>query len=143
MKTEIKAAGNAEGFTLVEILLAIGILGITVYIFMLGQGASFIKTGENNRKLTACHVIDKQIEYQRMTIAMNPDVNYEAFKSLGSTTIVDNTVTPPVTVDWVITPAYDPNNKVIENVRQVDLTASWGSGADDTLKVTTFISRNF
>ena len=49
MRTGIEAAGNEKGFTLIEILLAIGILGITIYIFMLGQGSSFMKTGENNR----------------------------------------------------------------------------------------------
>ena len=78
-----------------------------------------------------------------MIIGMNPDVNYELFKNLSDTTIVDNTVTPPVTVKWVMSDAYDPNDKLIENVRQVDLTASWGSGPNDELKVTTFISRNF
>lgn len=134
---------NNRGFTLIEIIIAIVIIVISAVVFLVWQRSTWSRTGNTNRLMAAGQIIEKQIEKRRMVIAEKPLVNYEMFKLLKDTTIIDTSVTPPVTVYWKINPAYSPDGKEVFHVRKVDITASWGSGQNDTLKVTTCIARDF
>ncbi|NLE01680.1 MAG: hypothetical protein GX640_17585, partial [Fibrobacter sp.] len=107
------------------------------------QKWTWTNTSDNNRLMIAGHVIEKQVENRRMIIAMDREKNYAAFKSLSDTVIVDNSVSPAVTVEWKITPAYDLNGNEIPNVRTADLTASWGYNKGDTLRVRVSIAKDF
>jgi hypothetical protein len=50
-----------------------------------------------------------------------------------------------ITLSWDIGPAYRPNGSGVEleNVRQCDLTARWGTFTGDTLKVSTYLAKHF
>lgn len=94
--------------------------------------------------MVAGHVIEKQIEQMRMMIAESPDDRYAAFSTgLHDTTIIDTSTHPNVTVLWHKSSLTDPGGSQVMHVTKVDLTASWGSGTNDTLRVTTTISKDF
>ena len=134
---------DIRGLTLMEVLLTIFFLGISASIFMICQKSSWSQTSNMNRLMSAGQIIEKQIEARRMWIAEDPVQNFATFKSTTSDTIVDNTVSPPVKVLWEINPGETPELDSIENVRKVELTACWGRGPNDTLRVQTCIARDF
>jgi prepilin-type N-terminal cleavage/methylation domain-containing protein len=132
-----------NGLTMLEVLLSIIIIAISAVIFLAWQKTSWYQTNRSNRMMVAGHVIEKQIEQRRMLIAQKPELNYAAFAALAETTITDSTTRPPVTVRWVMSSINDPTGVAVQHVRKVDLTARWGSGSSDSLRVSTCISKDF
>jgi hypothetical protein len=126
-----------------EILLSIVVMTISAGVFIKWQATTWKQTGETNRLRMAAFICEKQIEMRRLTIFRDPDNNFSAFTDLTDTTIVDNTVKPPVTVNWHISTVLGPDNVAITNVRKVDLKAIWGTGKKDSLLVSTCIARDF
>ncbi|MBN1309588.1 MAG: prepilin-type N-terminal cleavage/methylation domain-containing protein [Chitinispirillaceae bacterium] len=124
------------GFTIMEILLVlivIGIIGVNVLVI---QSRSWKQSGSSNRLLIAGQLIEKQVERLRMHVDRDPDNNYPP----GDSSITEN----GVTLSWELSPAQRLVEAVeLANVRRCDLTASWGTAKNDTLKVTTFIAKNF
>jgi type II secretory pathway pseudopilin PulG len=134
---------DRKGISILELILTILIISICAGIFLRWQSFSWFRTTSLNRITTAGQVIEKQIEYQRLQIGIDPENNYPKFKNRTDTTIVDNTVKPPITVKWKIAPAKDRNNNNLDNVRLVTLTAKWSNNPGDTLQVITCIAKNF
>jgi type II secretory pathway pseudopilin PulG len=135
--------GDSRGMTLFEILLSIIVIAISATVFITWQQISWTRTKNNNRLMIAGQIIEKQIEQRRLIIARNPAVEFENFKTMHNTTVVDNSVTPPVSVLWLLSPAFDPNGSEITNVKKVELVATWGSGPDNELRVFTCIAKDF
>lgn len=143
MKETNRAAG---GFTMIEVLLAMIIIGISAVAVLMWQKTSWSQTSSTNRLMVAGQIVEKQIEKQRMIIAQNPAANYATFIANSSITTTDSSVTPPVTVKWTIYSAdslKDPTGVNITNVRKVKIKAGYGSGPNDTLNVITAISKDF
>lgn len=132
-----------QGFTLMEVLFAMLIIGVCAVVAVQVQRTSWLQTSRTTRLSSAGQILEKQIERRRMVIAASPQVNYGKFKLLTDTLIVDSTVSPPVQVRWLISPAHNPHGTEIDNVRLVELVASWGSAKDDTLRVFTAIAKDF
>jgi type II secretory pathway pseudopilin PulG len=146
MKKTQELLRQSQGLTLVEVLLSIIIIATSAVICLMWQKSSWSQTSLTNHLMVAGHVIEKQIEKQRMTIAENPIVNFASFIKNDSMVIVDSSVTPYIRVRWKIFAAdsvKDPLGNIVQNVRKVQLTAGYGSGKGDTLKVITAISQNF
>jgi type II secretory pathway pseudopilin PulG len=143
MRSGFKDAGES-GLTLIETLLSVLIIVISAVIFLMWQKTSWSRTTTTNRLMVAGHVVQKQIEWRRMAIAQNPLTNFSSFRAMTDTTIVDNSVKPPVTVRWIISDTlHAPNGDHVQNAVRVQLIASWGSGKNDTLKVSTNIAKDF
>jgi type II secretory pathway pseudopilin PulG len=135
---------DTSGFSLVEVLLAIIIITTSAVAVLMWQKTSWSQTSYTNRLMVAGHVIEKQIEERRMLIAQDPQTNFAAFKALTTLTIVDNSLNPPITVNWEMKDTLkDPAGNLMPNVRWVRIKASWGSGSKDTLQVITCIAKNF
>jgi prepilin-type N-terminal cleavage/methylation domain-containing protein len=136
-----------KGFTLIEVLLAMIIVMVSATSVLMWQKTSWSQTSTTNRLMVAGHVIEKQLEKQRMTIAENPSANFASFVQNSTMVVVDSSVTPYITVLWTI---YAPDSlkdpqtgNNLNNVRKVQISAGYGSGPADTLKVVTAISKNF
>jgi Tfp pilus assembly protein PilV len=133
--------------TMVEVLLSMIIIITSAFAVLMWQKTSWSQTRTTNRLMVAGHIIEKQIEQQRMIIAQDPATNFAAFKTnyVNKTVLViDSTVRPYITVKWnVYDTLHDPQGYIIKNVYQAKLAASWGTGQTDTLKVTTCIAKNF
>jgi prepilin-type N-terminal cleavage/methylation domain-containing protein len=135
---------NKKGFTLIEILLSIVIIAISAIAILMWQKTSWSQTSYTNRLMIAGHVIEKQIERQRMIIAQDPTNNFNQFKNTDSMNIIDSTTKPIINVKWYIYDTlHDPSGALINNVCRVVLKASWGKGKKDTLKVETCIAKDF
>ena len=146
MKEGNRISGEAGGFTMIEVLLAMIIIAISASAVLMWQKTSWSQTSSTNRLMVAGQVIEKQIEKQRMLIAQSPATNYATFISNSSMTIVDSSVTPYLTVFWTIYAAdslKDPNGNNLNHVRKVQIKAGYGNGQKDTLTVVTAISQNF
>jgi type II secretory pathway pseudopilin PulG len=144
--TQINDAGfegtnNNSGITMLEIVMAAALILIFAGLIIPWQMSSWKRTSGYTRMTSASRIIEKQIEQRRITISMNPDSNYQKFKTLTDTTLWDSTITPPIKFTWNITPAKDPFGNTLNNVRWVKITARWG--VTDTLVVRTAIAKNF
>jgi type II secretory pathway pseudopilin PulG len=128
---------SRQGFALMEIILMIVIIGIigtnTIVLFR----NSWKNTGTSNRTLVAGQMIERQIEALRMRIAEDADRNFPPRDS----SYTENSIT----IQWHIAPAGNMGKPVVAsgNVKKCDLTATWGRNARDSLKVSTFLAKNF
>lgn len=138
---------NNNGFTLLEVLLSVCIVVTTAVICLMWQKTTWTQTATTNRRMLASQILEKQIEWRRMVIAQNPDVNFAAFKQISGkdTIMTDTTVNPHLKVEWKISPdsLRAPNGDTVHNVIPTQLIASWGSGKLDTVRLWTNIAKNF
>ncbi|HUI93832.1 MAG TPA: type II secretion system protein [Chitinivibrionales bacterium] len=139
---------NAKGFTLMEVIMTMVIIGVTAVVILTWQKTSWTQTKSTNRLMVAGQVIEKQIEKIRMTIAQNPATNYPSFRTSFASkdsVMADTTVTPRMWVRWSTWDTlHDPKGHAITDICQVKLVAWWtGAGVNDSLKVETRIAKNF
>ena len=126
-----------EGFTLLEILVAMMILAFFIGTAVIVQQNTMSRTRSSNKMLVAGHLIEKQIEYMRMQILKDPDTNWPP----TDTTFTSN----DITVDCNISYAYDleTGSTKIDSVRKLDIEATWVAGKPDTLAVETYLAKMF
>jgi prepilin-type N-terminal cleavage/methylation domain-containing protein len=127
------------GFSLLEILLVmviVGIIGVNIMIF---QTSSWKTTSTSNRMLVAGQMIEKQVEKLRMYIDVDPKNRFPPKDS----SYTEN----GITLSWKFTDASRPIGPLprgpMANVRKCDLTAIWGKNRGDTLLVTTYLAKYF
>lgn len=133
-----KESGPPPGFTLLEVLISIGILGITALSIFCIHTSTWMRVTKSNRMMIAGQLIEKQIEQLRMNIAIDSSANWPPVNGTTSSN--------GVTLNWTISSAYRPLGAAgvsITNVRRCDLSAYWGKGAGDTIVVTTYLSKMF
>lgn len=148
METTNAVPKGANGFTLVEVLLAMIIIATSAVAVLMWQKTSWSQASTTNKLMVAGQVVEKQIEKQRMIIAENPVQNFPKFKTgfdNVDSVIVDTTVTPMISVRWhAYDTLHDPNHHLITDVFQVKLAAYWpGAMSSDTLYVEARIAKNF
>jgi prepilin-type N-terminal cleavage/methylation domain-containing protein len=139
---------NASGMTLVEVLLSMVIIAVSALAIMMWQKTSWSQTTSTNRLMVAGHIVEKQLENVRMTIAQSPATNFTAFKTgfVNKDSVwADCSVTPCMWVKWsTYDTLHDPKGHSLSDVCQVKLTAWWaGAKKTDTLKLETRIAKNF
>ena len=132
---------SQQGWTLLETMAAAIIIGFGAVLFTQIQFASNNQSRRNTDLLKAGQLIESQIDSLRTYIARDTLNNWTAFVAATS---VRSTI-GRITINRTVSTAYSPKNSSLEvnNVKQVDITASWGTGALDTMKVTTYVSRRF
>jgi Tfp pilus assembly protein PilV len=132
----LTAADTTKGSTLIEALFTMVILstmGVSLYVF---QTSSWKNTAISNKSLIAGHMIENQIECMRIAIDRSPT---DFFPPISSKTSGNG-----INLTWTISPATRPTDGTnLANVRKCSLVASWGKGMNDSLKVTTYLSKMF
>lgn len=134
----MKHSQKSQGFSLLEILISLVIVGIIGVSIISLQTSVWKRSTTSNRLLLAGQLIEKQIESIRMGIDQNPVSNFPPKD--GS--IAEN----GISLSWKVYSAYRPKGATtteLKNVRRCVFTAAWGKSKGDTLQVSTYISKFF
>lgn len=132
------ARSRQSGWSLLELLIAIVVLGLGVTVFMRMQTRSSGISRANANLQRASQLIGKHVESLKVSMARDP----------AAWPPRDTSFTDPDHADLklkrVVGGAISPKDgAVLPTVRRIDLTVSWGNRRLDTMKVTTYVSRNF
>lgn len=127
-----------SGWSLLELLIAIIVLGLGIIVFMKMQGRSSGIARSNANVQRAAQLIGRHVESMRVAIARDP-----AAWPPKDTSFADPD-RPGLMVKQVVLGAISPKDGAsLATVRRIDLTVSWGQRQLDTMKVTTYVSRSF
>jgi prepilin-type N-terminal cleavage/methylation domain-containing protein len=138
VKTNL-AYRSQRGWTLIEVLAAVVVIGLGLALFTRVQHSSSRGTGENSRILQAGKAIEQFIEDTRIKIAKDTLVNFPPVNTSIAAT-APNFIAIRSTVSNAVSPV---DGAVVANVRRLDITASWTRPYKDSLKVTTYVSKRF
>ena len=138
MSTDQSQPGRKNaGFTLLEILIAMAILGISTGVFLNAAWSAWTETRNANHLYLAGHLIEKRIEALRIDIEKNPAAGYWP----GNSTVTDG----GITVSWVLSPPIDitGGGSPPADVKQLRIVAYWQTVGPESLVVETHLSRDF
>lgn len=129
---------NQRGISLMEVLVAIAIVGISLVFIMMMEGRKWFDFGRTQELNSAIRMIENKVEGIRSTISADPTNNFPP--------VSDTTNSGSITLITTVSDAYDNSATpvLLPNVRMLDLEATWEvKGVPDTLQVTTYVARNF
>lgn len=122
---------NRGGFTMIEVLMAILIIGIVVPIAMFIQGSSWGVAGKANSMRMATQMVEARVDALKV----------EARKS--NTPVDGSESKRDVDLVWDVEPATREDGTVIDHAWEVDLTATMKGSGEELLRVTTYVARNY
>jgi type II secretory pathway pseudopilin PulG len=128
-----------QGWSLIETLAAIVVVGISVALFTKVQRMTSRDSGTNSKIFLAGKMIQKQLEDTRISISKDTIANYPP-KSTTIAAVAPNYISLKV----VVSPALSPKDgALVANVVKLDLSAYWTTPYSDSLKVTDYVAKRF
>jgi prepilin-type N-terminal cleavage/methylation domain-containing protein len=125
-----------RGLTLLEIMIAIVVIAIGVGLFLKMQKNSGSNMAGNSKMMRAGQIVEKHVEAIRISIARDTIMNWPPHDTAYTEDMLK--------VDRKISAAKSPKTSAnLPNVRKVDIIISWGNSHQDSLDVTTYVSRRF
>lgn len=121
---------------MLEILIALVVVGVAVGLFMTLQRNSGSRLAGNSNLMRAGQIIEKHMEAMRIAVARDTLSNWPP----RDTSYTESRIKVARTVTQARSPK---NNAVLPNVRKVDIVANWGSGKLDTLNISTYVAKRF
>lgn len=119
-----------------EILIALVVIAIGVGVFLKMQKGSGSNLAGNSKMMRAGQLVEKHIEAMRISIARDTIANWPPRDT--------NYTESLLRLERKISEALSPKTgTVLPNVRKVEITISWGNFRQDSLDVTTYVSRRF
>jgi len=146
-----KKRRNAEGFTLAEVVVAVGVLAISFVSLYAGMSAGFAMTRVSRENLRATQIMVEKMEgirlfnWNQVTASnMIPSTFTERYypgvakgQASGITYTGTVTIVPPATLDFYPPRAYD------KNMRVVSVEVRWRSGeVPRSRRMSTLVSKN-
>lgn len=130
---------SQRGWTLIEVLAAVVVVGLGLVLFMRVQHSSNRGSGENSRILQAGKAIEQFLEDTRIRIAKDTTNNFPP-----RDTTVAGAAPNFITITSKVSNALSPvDGAVVLNVKRLDIAATWTRPYKDSLKVTTYVSKRF
>lgn len=135
-----RADGERQGgWSLLEAVAAIVVVGIGVALFVKVQGMSKRGNSTNSKVLVAGKMIEKFLEDTRIATARDTVNNWPP---------VNTTIAPSlphlITLKSVVGPAVSPKDgAAVPNVVKLDISCTWTMPYKDSLKVTTYVAKRF
>jgi Tfp pilus assembly protein PilV len=134
-----QAGIRERGWSLIETLAAIIVLGIGVTLFTKVQKMSSQQSGTNSKMLMAGKMIEKHLEDTRIKISKDTNANWPPKDKTIPPTLPDN-----ITLVSIVSDALSPEDgALVVNVKRLDIKASWTQPHADSLKVTTYVAKRF
>lgn len=115
------------------------VVGIGLLFFMRVQHSSSRGSGENSRILIAGKMLEKYLEDTRINIARDTTHNWPPLNATIAGA-APNYITIRSTVSNALSPV---DGAVVNNVKRMDLVATWTRPYPDSLVVTTYVSKRF
>ena len=130
---------NQSGWTLIEALAAIVVVGIGVALFTKVQRMTSRDSATNSKILIAGKMVEKHLEDVRIYIAADTLAHWPPTDSTALPNTPDS-----ITIVRKVTPALSPQDStVVLNTKQLEITASWKYPYPDSLKVTNDVAKRF
>jgi prepilin-type N-terminal cleavage/methylation domain-containing protein len=126
--------GRQGGLTLLEILIAIVVVGIAVSLFMNLQRRSGSRLAGNSNLLKAGQIIERHMEAMRISIARDTVANWPP----RDTSFKENRITLVRRISAARSPK---TGDLLPNVRRVDVITAWGTGQGDSLNISTYVAK--
>lgn len=135
----IAVNGGARGWSLLESLVAIVVLGLGVMTYMRMQGRSSAMSRGNADMFKAGQLLERHVEAMRVRIAQDTTRNWPP-----QDTFFLDPVHAHISLETRVRRALSPKDgATLPGVRQVDITVAWGPRPLDTMRVTTYVSKIF
>lgn len=125
-----------RGLSLIEIMIALVVVGVGIGIFVRLQGNSGSRLSGNSKMMMAGQLVEKNVEAIRINIARDTLANWPPH----DTSFTEGRLKLVRKISGANSPK---SGAVLPNVRKVDLIVSWGSGTLDSMDVTTYVARRF
>jgi prepilin-type N-terminal cleavage/methylation domain-containing protein len=130
---------NQRGWSLIESLAAIVVIGIAVALFTKVQHMTNRDSGTNSKILLAGKMIEKHLEDTRIYIGKDTINNWPPRSNTLSPTAPEF-----ITLVSQVGPAFSPKDGApVNNVVRMDILTYWTSPYTDSLKVTTYVAKRF
>lgn len=134
-----RAGPSQGGWSLIEVVAAIVVVGLGISLFVKVQGMSSRGSGTNSKQLVAGRMIEKFLEDTRIHIARDTLKNWPP-----KDTTVKSAAPNFITLTSKVSDARSPkDNAVVLNVKRVDIACRWTIPVKDSLKVTTYVAKRF
>ncbi len=127
--------GKERGLTLMEVLIALVVMGIAVSLFLNMQKRSGGRLSANSNLLKAGQLIEKHVEAIRISVASDTTRNWPP----RDTSYTEARIT---LVRRVSEARSFKGNLPLPNVRRVQLLARWNNPRD-SLVITTYVAKRF
>ena len=127
---------SQNGLTLMEICIALVVIGVGVGVFLKMQGSSGNSMSGNGKMMRAGQLVEKHIEAIRISIARDTISNWPP----NDTGFTETGLKLTRKVSAAVSPK---DGTVLGNVRKVDIIVTWGAFKLDSLDVTTYVARRF
>jgi prepilin-type N-terminal cleavage/methylation domain-containing protein len=125
-----------RGLSLIEIMIALVVVGAGIGLFVNLQRNSGSRQSGNNKMMLAGQLVEKDIEAVRIHVAMDTTANWPPH----DTAFVEGRLKLVRKISGAVSPKTGAN---LANVRKLDIIVSWGSGALDSMNITTYVARRF
>jgi prepilin-type N-terminal cleavage/methylation domain-containing protein len=137
-RLSLSLSRRQQGWSMLELLIALVVLGLGITVFMRMQSRSSGITRANSNMQRASQLIGKHVESLKVRVARDAsawppkDTAYvdPQFQNLTLTRVVGGAISPR-------------DGASLPGVRRIDLTVAWGKHTLDTMKVTTYVSKSF
>ncbi len=128
---------SQRGWSLLETLLAVVMVGLGLMVWSRMQGASWGQSRTNSNLLKAGQAIESDIEAMR--VAIGQDTASSKWPPKDTSYIVSD-----LKFSRKISKASSPKDgKTLDNVAKVDIVVSWGKTALDSVIISTYVSKKF
>lgn len=127
------------GWSLLEVLAAIAVIGLGISLFIKVQGMSSRGSGTNSKQLVAGRMVEKYLEDMRIKIASDTS------KFPPASATVAASAPNFISLQSTISTAYSPKDpaEVVANVVKVEILCKWTMPTKDSLKVVTYVAKRF
>lgn len=136
MSARAAGARGQAGLSLIEILIAIVVIGAGVGVFLKMGGSSGSSASGNSKMLRAGQLVERHIEAIRIGVARDTIGNWPP----DDTSFSENGLKLVRRISQARSPK---DNSVLPNVRKVDVIVTWGTFKTDSLDVTTYVAKRF
>ncbi len=130
-----------DGLSLVEVLIAMVIVGVCVVAFLQTEGMKWSVFNQNQQLNRAIKMMENSVESWKITIRSNPNL-------LPSPGFVDSLTQGDITLYTRFDEAINPHGDTLDLVRKMDMKAIWkretdGGSLPDSLETSTYIASDF